>query len=216
MQYAPKKKPPYTKWEVLLILLIAGTIASLLLSGCGSKREEAQHVERQDQTTIRTTTIAEVSKPTPAGTLAVVESTKTTTYTEQVAQGISDSKLTSTVTLQAPELGKIAGAIGGLACPGFGGAISGLFSWLTGSPEGAATGLAGAGVLSALVKRGIGGELKLRQKDRHLRAIVQGNSDFMQAHPEQAEKLKDAQRAAQVDPTIKATVKQIRVDGGLV
>jgi len=211
MQYAPKN--PFIKWEVVALVL-AAIVVALLLTGCGSKREEIQRIEREDQATTRTTTVAETTKPTPQGP-ALVESTKTTTFTEQVAKGVTDAQIKSETTLQAPEVKAFVTAATGVIAPGFGGVISMALGWLTGTPDGAAVGLGTAGLMTALAKRGISGELNLRNKDRHLNAVVKGNSDFMQAHPEHADKLKASQRSAQVDPTLKAAVKQIRVDNGM-
>lgn len=188
---------------------------TVLLCSCGTSRTESQRTESQSQTTTRTTTLAEVSKPTPAGTLAVAESTKTVAYSEQVAQGVVAAEIKAQTKLEAPELEKAAKALANVAAPGLGALISMSLGWLTTTPDGAATGLAGAGLLTALTRRGLNGERELRKKTRHLQSVVKGNSDFMQAHPDLADKLKDAQRSAQVDPELKAAVKQIRVEGGL-
>ncbi len=187
----------------------------LFAVGCGSKREQASHEERSDKKTIKTTTIAEKTVATPQGP-QVVESIKTTIFTEEVAKGVTDAQSVATTTLEAPELKALAGAAASIVAPGFGSILGGALGWLTGTPEGAATGLSLATLLAGLTKRMIGKEKELTKTKRHFKAVVKGNSDFMQANPDQAAKFKDAQRSAQVDPELKASVVEARVAEGKV
>lgn len=202
-------------WHEVVIILLAIAALLTLLCGCGTKREEVQHIEHQDQDTTRTTTVATTTKPTPQGP-AVAETTTTTILTEHVAHGTQDARLDSVTTIQAPEIKAVIGAVAGIAAPGFGSLFGGALSWLTSTPEGAATGLSVGTLLTGLTKRAISKEIELKKTKRHFRAVVKGNSDFMQAHPEHADKLKQAQRSAQADPHLKASVVAARVEEGQV
>ncbi len=184
----------------------------ITLCGCTlTNRETAKTSEHETGTVTKTTT--ETAKPNEAGIPVLTE--RVTIFTEQVEKGKASEQLKETLTVPLPPIGAMIEPLANVAAPGLGSALGGIFGWLTGTPEGAGTGLAAATLMAGLVKRGISGEIKTKKQDRHIRAIIKGNSDFMQAHPEHADKLKAAQRSAQADPELKAAVKQARVEGGL-
>ncbi len=208
------KLPRFSKLEVAMLVLGA-ILVSFLLFGCGSRREQVSHEERSDKKTIKTTTTSEKTVATPQGP-QVVESIKTVIFTEEVAKGVTDSQLAGATTLEAPEAKAVIGAAANLVAPGLGGALGGALGWLTGTPQGATTGLCLTTLLAALTKRAVGTEKELTKTKRHFKAVVKGNSDFMQANPDMVAKFKEAQRSAQVDPELKAGVIAARVEQGQV
>lgn len=201
--------------RILLALLV------LSLSACGTEKREEKREERTDDRTTKTTTVVEKTIATPEGP-KVVESVKTTTFTQEVANGETSTASVTETIITAPELKAVVDAVkpviagaANVVAPGFGSLISDLSNWFFRTPEGAATAIGVSAIVTAVTRRGVKGESDLRKKDRHLKAIVQGNSDFMQAHPDQADKLKEAQRSAQVDPELKAAVKKARLEKDL-
>jgi hypothetical protein len=206
----------------------------LLLSGCGSKREEFQRQERQDQTDTKVTTVREMAGVDTDGK-PYTETETTTAFSQALTTGETASEIHAQTTLEAPELKAAAVAIGGLVANvtklagqasafvsnpapavagGIGAALSGLAGWLTGTPEGAGTGLATALAVAGIVRRGINGERRLKESDRDFDAVVKGNSDFMQANTEAAPLLKAHQSKA-MDAATKKRVRESRLRQGL-
>lgn len=205
-------------------LIASLVIIALTLTGCGAKREEVHHREEQRHLVQTETTKTERSTFAPNGT-PFVEVTITTRVLDEKTRAEADAQISSTTTLQAPELA--AGArvvIGAAGAAVGGGALSNLLNWLT-SPEGAGTGVAVAGVATLASKRYLGHSRRAGEADEleervtaleeergsfrdALAAVVKGNALFMELHPDQAAALKDCQRRSQADTEIKSRVKE--------
>lgn len=174
-------------------------VFAFFLTGCGTVREAAS-VKNE-------TIVVETKGVTPEGK-PYVEVEKT----ERIETVDSKAK----TTIEVPEIKAIVSAATNAVAPGLGGILGGIFGWATGTPDGALTATGVLGLVGAVAKRGLDGERNLKKKTKYLEAVVEGNSNFMQAHPEHADLLKSHQRSAQVDPELKTAVKDVRIKRGLV
>jgi hypothetical protein len=182
--------------------LLFPLVFAFCLTGCGTTRTETAVVHEQVQT--QTTGV------TPEGK-AYNEISK--------VERIEKTDVLAKTKIEVPEIKAVVEKIlplASVAVPGLGSVLGGAWTWLTGTPEGAGTGLGIGTLLAGIAKRGISGELNLKKKTRHLEAVVEGNSNFMQAHPEYADLLKNHQRSAQVDEDLKGAVKAVRLKKGLI
>jgi len=174
-------------------------VFAFFLIGCGTTREAAS--VKNETITVETQGVTPEGKP-----YAEVEKTE---RVETV-----DSKAKTTV--DAPEIKAIVTAAAAVTTPGLGGILGSIFGWAKGTPEGALATTGILGLVGAVAKRGLDGERNLKKTTSYLEAVVEGNSNFMQAHPEHADLLKSHQRSAQVDPELKTAVKDVRIKRGLV
>jgi TRAP-type mannitol/chloroaromatic compound transport system permease large subunit len=182
--------------------LLFPLVFAFFLTGCGTTRTETAVVHEQVQT--HTTGI------TPEGK-AYNEISK--------IERVEKTDVLAKTKIEVPEIKAVVEKIlplASVAVPGLGGILGGIFGWATGTPDGALTASGMLGLVYAVAKRGLDGERNLKKKTKYLEAVVEGNSNFMQAHPEHADLLKSHQRSAQVDEELKTAVKDVRIKRGLV
>jgi hypothetical protein len=179
--------------------LLFPLVFAFFLAGCGTTRTEV-HAEKE-------VTVAETKGVTPEGK----------PYTETtVTKRDEERHVEAKTVVEVPEIKAIVTAATNTVAPGLGGILGGIFGWATGTPDGALTASGTLGLVIAVARRGLEGERNLKKKTKYLEAVVEGNSNFMQAHPEYADLLKNHQRSAQVDEDLKGAVKAVRLKKGLI